>query len=364
MIRMPMLRTPDFWRKRPNSGLGPGWRGLSWQAVLLAPFGVIYGAIAARRMARPGWQAGIPVISIGNFTAGGAGKTPTALAIAVHLKARGENPVFVSRGHGGSEAGPHRVDLARDNASSVGDEPLLLARSAPTIVAHNRAAGARLAIAQGASCILLDDALQHPSLAKDVSIAVVDGGAGFGNGLCLPAGPLRAPLSHQIAHVDLILLVGEDTSGAGATLDNLEFAPRPPVLRGRIEPSPEIDLESQRVFAFSGIARPEKFEATLTGLGAVLAGRRHFADHHPFSESEARTLLADAAKIDARLVTTEKDHVRLHGGEACRTLARMSLARMTTVVPIRLAAEPAFFELIDQAVLAARSRAMITPGPA
>lgn len=327
------MKTPDFWRHR------------GWQSLLLAPFGWIYGALTLRRMAKPGWRAPVPVISVGNFTAGGAGKTPTAIAIAKALIARGERPFFLTRGHGGRESGPLRVDPARHGAGDVGDEPLLLARHAPVIVARNRAAAARLAIAEGASCLVLDDALQNPALARDFSLAVIDGGFGFGNGRCVPAGPLRAPVAASLMHVHAALLIGPDVTGAGRAI-----AGNTAVFTAEMRPSmaPEA-LSGQEVVAFSGIGRPEKFRDTLTALGARVVAFHAFADHHAFTDAEAQSLLASADGW--ALVTTEKDHVRLKGTPALDALAARAM-----VVPIEIALDPALVVALYRAVDSLRSR--------
>lgn len=327
------MKTPDFWRRH------------DWQSLLLAPFGWIYGALTLRRMARPGWRAPVPVISVGNFTAGGAGKTPTAIAIAKALIARGERPFFLTRGHGGREAGPLRVDPSRQSAGDIGDEPLLLVRHAPVIVARDRAAGARLAIAAGASCLVLDDALQNPALAKDFSLAVIDGGFGFGNGRCVPAGPLRAPVAASLARVDAVLVIGKDETGAGRAV-----AGEIPVFAAEMRPSMGAEvLAGREVAAFSGIGRPEKFRDTLTALGAKVVAFHAFADHHAFTDAEARSLLASAG--ERTLVTTEKDHVRLKGTPVLEALAARVMA-----VPIEIALDPALVAAIYRAVDSLRSR--------
>jgi tetraacyldisaccharide 4'-kinase len=292
---------PDFWaRERP---------GLA--ALALAPLGSIYGLATARRMARPGARVPVPVVCVGNFVLGGAGKTPTAIAVARILLGLGERVAFLSRGYGGARRiEPIQVDPAIHSARSVGDEPLLLARVAPCFVGVDRVASAREAIAQGASVLVLDDGLQNPSLAKDFSFAVVDGEARFGNGLCFPAGPLRAPPARQMRFVSAQVVLGGQP-GAATALSAL--APRKPVLRAELEADALVgaELVGRAVFAFAGIARPEKFVATLENLGATVADRRRFADHHAYDGREIETLLAEAAARGLTLVTTEKDHVRL-----------------------------------------------------
>lgn len=339
------MKIPGFWRQDRAT----------WQSVLLTPLGFLYGALTLRRMRRHGWRAPVSVISIGNFTAGGAGKTPTAIAIAEALLRRGETPFFLTRGYGGQERGPLRVDPLHHGAEAVGDEPLLLARVAPTIVARERAKGARLAVAEGASVLVLDDALQNPDLVKDFSIAVIDGGFGLGNSRVLPAGPLRAPLDASLPFVDAIVLVGEDRH---AITPRLAAAKPCHFARLRAHPTITASLVGQRVIAFSGIALPEKFETTLRESGATIVEARRFPDHHPFTESEAEGLLALGEKTGARLVTTEKDHVRLAGGRAVSRLGEAALA-----LPVRLEVAPALFEAIYRVLEAARSRVRMASGP-
>lgn len=344
-----MSRTiPDFWRKDASL---PG----RMLASLLQPLGMIYAAATVRRMARKGWRAPLPVISIGNATLGGAGKTPTALALATALIARGERPFFITRGYGGTESGPLVVDAARHAAREIGDEPLLLARVAPTVVARDRAAGARLAIAQGASLLLLDDALQNPALDKDFSLCVVDAGFGFGNGRVVPAGPLRAPLTRMAPHIDAFLIIGEDRDGLANG-----FPGAKPVFSGRIKPAREADgFSGKRVIAYSGIALPEKFEASLREAGAIIVAARRYGDHHAFTPKDADDLLALARKHEAPLVTTAKDAARLTGDPALEALAEAS-----QVLPIRLTGIEALVAEVYRAVLSARSRISTASGPA
>lgn len=220
------MRSPEFWwRPRPGA-----------PARLLQPFGWLYGAVTRLRMCRRGADAGIPVICVGNFVAGGAGKTPTAIALAALLRSLGETPFMLTRGYGGALAGPIEVE-PRHGPRDVGDEALLLAAQARTIVARERAAGASLAKRLGASVIVMDDGLQNPSLAKDLRIAVVDGASGVGNGLCVPAGPLRAPLAGQFAATDAILMIGDGAAGDAVALAaqtaGLELLRARPSRRGR-----------------------------------------------------------------------------------------------------------------------------------
>ncbi len=306
------------------------------------------------RLAKPGERVSIPVIAIGNFTAGGAGKTPVARALAEALAARGERPVILSRGYGGRLPGPHRVEPSRDTADVVGDEPLMLARTCPVIVSRDRRAGARLAIEQGASVLVLDDALHNPHLAKDFTLAVVDGGAGFGNGFCLPAGPLRAPVEPMLDLTDAVLMIGADRHGVAGDLRSK------PTFMSAMTPDLRIAqrLCGQRVLAFCGIGRPEKFAETLHEIGAEIAGLRAFADHHAFTESEAEALLDEAKSLGAMLVTTEKDAMRLQGGPM-----REALQRAATVLPVSVALPDDLLAAIYRAVDSSRKRVSTASGP-
>lgn len=315
------MRDPDFW-----------WRDGSLVAGLLAPLGAVYGAIAARRMARPGMRAGVPVICVGNFTLGGAGKTPTALWLANTLLAAGEKPCFLSRGYGGDNAGPKLVDPQTDSAAHVGDEALLLARVAPTIVSRDRVAGAQAAT--DASVIIMDDGLQNASLVKDFTLAVVDGRRGVGNGRVFPAGPLRAPLAAQIARCDALLVIGDAKNAASL----VAAAGKLPVFHGRLVPDQAAltALKGRNVFAFAGIGDPEKFFATLTQAGIPVTQRRAFADHHRFTGEEAAELVMQAEHAGLTLLTTEKDHARMAGDPALAALSERA-----QVLPVTLAVDEA-----------------------
>lgn len=292
------MKAPGFWRA---DGALP---------LLLAPLslGMIAGGWLRRRCATP-YRAPVPVICVGNLVAGGAGKTPVAIAIGRHLTARGKTVHFLSRGYGGREAGPLRVDPDRHTAADVGDEPLLLARTAPSWIARHRGLGAAAAVAAGAEVIVMDDGFQNPTVARDLSLVVVDGGYGFGNGRVIPAGPLREPRDRGLARADAVVLMEPDEVDVWPQLP-----PALTVLRAALVPTVPTETEPLRgrdVFAFAGIARPEKFFATLESVGCGIAGRRVFPDHHPFTDAEVATLLSDAEQMGAIPVTTEKDAMRL-----------------------------------------------------
>lgn len=324
------MRAPDFW-----SGGGGGLLPL-----LLSPLSALYATATARRMARPGWRAPIPVICCGNATAGGAGKTTVALDLGRRLANRGVASHFLLRGYGGRLKGPVRVDPAQHDSQAVGDEALLLAAERPTWVAADRGAGGRAAIAGGAQAIVMDDGLQNPTLEKDLSLLVVDGVYGFGNGHIIPAGPLREPVRAAASRCQVAVVIGADEAGVAAQLP-----PDLPVLRARLVPGPEAAmLAGQPVFAFCGIASPRKFFTTLKEAGAVLAGSVAFADHYPFDAGDMRDLLAEADRLRAVPVTTKKDFVRIPPAFRSRV----------TVVTVRLEwEEPAKIEaLLDP--LAAR----------
>lgn len=290
------------------------------EAALLAPLAWLYGTVAVRRSRRDGERVGARVVCVGNPTVGGAGKTPTAIALAHLLRAAGEVPVFLTRGYGGRLAGPALVDVASHSAAEVGDEPLLLARHFTTIVARNRAAGAAMAVSAGASVIVMDDGFQNPSLIKDVAILVVDARRGIGNGRVFPAGPLRSPLADQLAKAHGLLIVG-DGENAGPVQEAAQARGLPVFFAG-LRPDPDVcaALHATKVLAFAGIGDPDKFYATLDEAGIIAPVRRSFADHHRYTPGDATRLLDESAANDLTLLTTEKDRARMQGDPALAEL--------------------------------------------
>jgi tetraacyldisaccharide 4'-kinase len=302
------MREPGFWH-RPSS----------WISLLLTPLGAFYGLVAGYRLQREGFDAGIPVLCIGNYHVGGAGKTPAVLALTKVLRDLGETPVVLSRGYGGRLRGPVKVDPGRHAAADVGDEPLMLARTVAVVVARDRIAGVALARSQDASVILMDDGFQNPAIAKDASLIVIDSERGLGNGRMLPAGPLRAPLPPQLDRTDALIVVG---GGNAAEAVAAAIAARGrPVLTAHLsaDDASVLALRGKRVLAFAGIGDPDRFFRTLRGYGIEVVLKRAFADHYPFSQTEIEALIRQAKRDALTLVTTEKDLARLcsAGGVPC-----------------------------------------------
>jgi len=294
------MREPGFWH-------GPA----SLNSHLLKPLAALYGAVAAKRLRHKGLNAGIPVLCVGNYNVGGAGKTPTVLALAKLLRELGETPVVLSRGYGGELRGPVRVDPVRHAASDVGDEPLMLAGTMPVVVSRKRAEGVPLGRAHGATVILMDDGFQNPSIVKDASLIVIDSERGLGNGKVFPAGPLRAPLQPQLARTDALIIVGNGSAAASVAAEIA--AQGKPVLSAHLKPDEAqvAQLRGKRVLAFAGIGDPTRFFNTLRASGIEVAGQRAFADHHAYSQSQIESLIAEAKGEGLTLVTTEKDLARL-----------------------------------------------------
>jgi tetraacyldisaccharide 4'-kinase len=290
------MRAPDFWRT--DNGI----------ARLLEPAGLIYGAITARRIANTQpYKVPAPVICVGNLTVGGTGKTPVAASLAARLRDRGRTPHILLRGYGGTIPGPLKIDAHTHTADEVGDEALVHARTTPTWIGARRALAARHAIKDKANVLIMDDGHQHPSLAKDLSLIVVDGRTAFGNGRIVPAGPLRENIDAGLARADAVILMGEDRHNIAPSL-----AERLPVLRARLAPGPEGQgLRGQRVVGFAGIGDPEKFLQTLLDLGAQVVAFHPFGDHYGYGSADIQPILDEAYTVNALPVTTTKDAVRL-----------------------------------------------------
>lgn len=297
------MKAPDFWY--PNNPRAP----LPLLARVLMPLSGLYARVDNwKRQRAKSVRAPVPVICVGNLTVGGAGKTPIVLTLIDVLREQGLRPVVLTRGYGGVAIGPEQVDLRRHTAEDVGDEALLLAQAAPTIVSANRVAGARAAAELGADLIVMDDGFQNPSLIKDVSLLVVDGDVAFGNGRIFPLGPLRESPEQGCARADAIIVMG------GPKKFRLEGVCRTkPTFRARLVPDANSvrALKGRSYFAFAGIGRPGKFFNTARAAGLDVRKTRSYPDHHPLDDETLDVLEKLAAPDDLALLTTAKDAVRL-----------------------------------------------------
>ena len=297
-----MIRTPKFWYSRPGF--------LAWT---LFPLGWLYAKATAWRINKSKIISpeSCPVICIGNIHAGGTGKTPTTIAFVEHLQSLKHVVVVVSRGYGGTIRDPVEVEPATHNANLVGDEPLLLAAFCKVVVANDRAEGISLALKSKPDVILLDDGFQDPSIHKDFSMIVVDANHGFGNGFCIPAGPLREPFINGMNRADMCLSIGSEIAQK-KFLQKLKAPLNVEHVTAEIKPLLSgMDWKGLRVFAFAGMADPEKFFITLQTLGVNILGTEVLSDHQPLSPRLMKRLSAKAKSLDAQLVCTEKDSVRL-----------------------------------------------------
>lgn len=297
---------PSFW-----------WRKPDWRAYALYPLSRIYGLVSGRRMinARRA-KLDLPVLCVGNFTVGGTGKTPLAIALAKQARSMHLNPGFLSRGYGGSINEPHLVDRQRDSARLVGDEPLLLAEHAPTVTALNRAAGAALLVEHGCDFIIMDDGFQSAHLHMDYALVVVDGRYGVGNGHVIPAGPLRARLVDQVRFATGIVRMGEDRGGE-AVVRQAARAGRP-IFEASIRPRDGDSFAGRRFLAFAGIGHPDKFFNTIAEVGGSVVMSRSFPDHHVYSNEELAELSATAKSAGLEMITTAKDAIRMRNGTASK----------------------------------------------
>jgi tetraacyldisaccharide 4'-kinase len=304
-------RAPEFWWRSESSGM----------SLALWPVARVWGAVSTWRMSQPPrHRAAVPVICVGNFTVGGAGKTPAVMALARIARGRGFKPGILATGYGGSAKVPTIVDPNVHLAVDVGDEALLLAAVAPTVVARDRAEGARRLTEIGADVIVMDDGFQNPSLAKDLSLVAVDASVGIGNGRTVPSGPLRAPLTSQLRRAGALLVIGE--GHAADILIRAAARAGRPTLRARLKPARIREWRKDPIIAFAGIGHPEKFFATLAETHAPVVRTLGFPDHHAYSEIDAEKLLAIADAEKLRLVTTDKDLVRLTGATGARAKLR------------------------------------------
>ncbi len=310
---MAVNETPPFWFEKA----GP-------KAWLLWPLSWMYSRAAALKMhAKPSGSVDVPVLCIGNFVAGGGGKTPTALAMAKQVTEMGYNPGFLSRGYGGRISGPAQVELDKHNAHDVGDEPLLLARAAPTVISSDRLTGARKLVEIGVDFIIMDDGFQNPRLLKDYNLVVVDAKRGAGNGFAMPAGPLRVNLKDQLRLADGVLIIGQQDGAVSVVRQAAKSGC--PVYQADMKMLDKAKWKGKWVLAYAGIADPSKFFDGLRSVGADLAQIKSFGDHHFFTRDDVTELLDRAKLMKAQLVTTTKDFVRLMGmGEAAERLAKAS----------------------------------------
>ncbi|MDY8109339.1 tetraacyldisaccharide 4'-kinase [Fulvimarina sp. 2208YS6-2-32] len=302
------FKAPDFW-----------WQAPSWQAAALSPLALTYGAVAARNLDK-GRRAplSVPVLCVGNPTVGGAGKTPTAMALARAAIALGRTPGFVTRGYRRKGSAILVVDGDRHTASQTGDEPLLLAKIAPTAVsADRRKAAERLIDEYGCDLIIMDDGFQSARLRTDYALLAVDARRGLGNWQVFPSGPLRAPLKTQLAHASAILMIG--TGEAGAAVVSEAARSNHPVFRAHLLAENGQRFQGMPVLGFAGIGHPQKFTETLKACGARVEMTRAFPDHHAYRPQDLARLSQEAWKNGLQLVTTAKDAARLATGtEAAR----------------------------------------------
>lgn len=343
---MAMDEAPDFW-----------WGKANWQAWALAPVAYVYGKAATQRMNQPpAGSVDVPVICVGNFIAGGAGKTPTALHLAKFATFAGLKPGFLSRGYGGGVSITTLVNLKTHNAHDVGDEPLLLAQLATTVVSANRLAGAKMLVQQGCNLIIMDDGFQNPQLQKDYCLVVVDAERGVGNGFSMPAGPLRLPLTQQLLKADAILVIG-DAPGADSVIRMAARAAKP-VFQAKLRTINKAAWKGKQVIAYAGIANPQKFFNSLEDAGAEIVEAIPYGDHHAYSEEEAQELINKAKLRNTMLVTTSKDKARLKSTH--KHLIRLSEASQVMNVGLVFDEPTALQRIIREAVANSKKRILGT----
>ncbi len=292
------LKTPSFW-------YGDKAKALEYA---LMPLSAMYRlAYEIHQSVSQAEKFDVPILCIGNINAGGTGKTPSALALMDTIRkfSIAQNPFFMSRGYGGGEYGPLFVDPEKHTAWNTGDEPIILAGAAPTIVSGNRAQGILFAMHRRADMILMDDGLQNPHIKKDIKFVVINGDMGFGNGKMLPAGPLREPLKRGLKKADAFILIGEDKRNVRALLPADK-----PLFTATLHPRDHVHV-NRRYVAFAGIGYPEKFYNFLRAHNAEIVETVDFPDHYPYTEEDIQTLNFKAINHAAELITTEKDFIRL-----------------------------------------------------
>lgn len=309
---------PPFW-----------WQKADWRAWCLWPISALYGYIAHHRLVTARRvPVAAPVLCIGNFTVGGEGKTPVAIALAKQAMSSGRKPGFLSRGHGGSLSEPHLVDTEHDAARLVGDEPLLLAAHAPVVVTPDRAAGAERLIAEGCDFIIMDDGFQSARIQIDYALMVVDARRGLGNGHVIPGGPLRGRLVDQLRYADAVVTMGEGEAADPVVRQTARAGK--PVFHAHLKPRGAYAIKGRRFLAFAGIGNPQKFFDTVSAAGGVVVTAWPFPDHHLFNDDDVKELRRAASSAGLELITTQKDHVRLSHGSA----SMGKLAEETTVLEV------------------------------
>lgn len=310
---MALDEAPPFW-----------WHKNSWQGYMLSPAAYIYGKIAAKRMdMTASAKVNVPVICVGNFVVGGAGKTPTVHMLANYARSQGYKVGILSRGHGGAITTPTVVQLDKHNSHDVGDEALLHALKSTTVIATNRVAGAELLLEQDCTIIIMDDGFQNPSLHKDFNLVAIDAKRGLGNGFAMPAGPMRVPFKHQLFHTDAMFITGKGDAGDSAIRKAARAGK--PVFHSSVKVLDKKQYKDQKAFAFAGIADPSKFFDTLEEIGVDVVARQNFGDHHVFTEDECADLIDRSKQQELQLFTTEKDAARLKGmGEAQEKVYELS----------------------------------------
>lgn len=328
---MALDEAPPFW-----------WKKNSWQGYMLSPASYVYGKIAAKRMdMEASAKVNVPVICVGNFVVGGAGKTPTVQMLSNYARTRGYKVGILSRGHGGAITSPTVVQLDKHNSHDLGDEALLHAQNATTVISTNRVAGAELLLDQDCTLIIMDDGFQNPSLHKDFNLIAVDAKRGLGNGFAMPAGPMRVPFKHQLLHTDAIFITGKGT--AGDLVIRKAARAGKPVFQSNIDVFDKKKYKGQKAFAYAGIADPSKFFDTLEEVGVDIKVRQNFGDHHVFTEDECADLIDRSKQQELQLFTTAKDAARLKD----RGEAQNKLLELSEVVRIALTPEdPAMLKRI------------------